>query len=329
MNKVTMSGLLAAQKMIKPYIWQTPLLPSTGLGARTGAQVYLKLECWQRTGSFKERGALTKLASLSAQEVARGVVTASAGNHGLGVAYACQALGLPPATIFVPESAPASKVNRLQTYDCELRRAGPDYDTCHAIADAHARATDSLYLSAYDDPVVIAGQGTAGLEVIQDLPDADAILVPVGGGGLIAGVAVVAKTVNPKIRVIGVQPEASPAAFLSFRDGRAYETYDAGPTICDGLAGGFGRVPFELAANLIDEILVVPEADVLRAVSWLVSHEQLIVEGAGAIAVAPLLNGQYWAPGARVVAVLTGRNLDPDVLQAILEKTEQGEAAEA
>ncbi len=327
MTPLTMASVLAAQKLIQPYLWRTPLLPSAALSSLSGTDVHLKLECWQRTGSFKERGALYKLASLFPQDLARGVVTASAGNHGLGVAYACQLLGLPPATVFVPETAPESKVNRLRTFDCDLRRAGADYDTCHAIADAYAQEQGALYLSAYDDPVVIAGQGTAGLELIQDLPDVDAILVPVGGGGLIAGVAVVAKAVNPKIRVVGVQPEASPAAYLSLRDGRAYETYDAGPTICDGLAGGFGRVPFELAGDLIDEILVVPEADVRRAVAWLVAQEQMVVEGAGAIAVAPLLSGQFQAPGGQVAAVLSGRNLDTEVLREILEEASAGEAS--
>jgi threonine dehydratase len=321
---VTLADVLAAQQVVAPHVWRTPLAPSADLSRSAGAKVYLKLECWQRTGSFKERGALYKLSSLSPQDVARGVVTASAGNHGLGVAYACQALGLPPVTVFVPETAPVSKVNRLRTFDCDLRHAGADYDACHVIAEAYTRERGALYLSAYDDPVVIAGQGTAGLELVQDLPDVDAILVPVGGGGLIAGVAVVAKAVNPRVRVVGVQPEASPAAYLSFRDGRAYETYDAGPTICDGLAGGFGRVPFELAGDLIDEILVVPEADARQAVGWLAAQEQMVVEGAGAIAIAPLLNGQYQAPGRRVAAVLTGRNLDPDVLSAILEERSQG-----
>jgi threonine dehydratase len=326
MTQLAVSSLLAAQKLIEPYIWHTPLLPSAGLSEQSGADVHLKLECWQRTGSFKERGALTKLGSLSVSDLARGVVTASAGNHGLGVAYACQALGLPPVTIFVPETAPNSKVTRLQAYDCQLHHAGADYDACHAIAEAYAQEQGALYLSAYDDPIVIAGQGTAGLELIQDLPDVEAILVPVGGGGLIAGLAVVAKTLNPGVHIVGVQPDASPAAFLSFRDGKAYETYDAAPTICDGLAGGFGRVPFELAGDLIDEILVVPEADIRQAVAWLVAQEQMVVEGAGAISIAPLLNGQFAARGKKVAAVLTGRNLDPDVLRAILEETIQGGA---
>lgn len=232
--------------------------------------------------------------------------------------YACQVLGLPPATIFVPENAPEAKVTRLAAYDCQVRQAGTDYDSTHAVAEAFCQEHGALYISAYDDPTVIAGQATAGLEALEDLPDADLFLVPVGGGGLVAGIAIVAKAINPAVRILGVQPAASPAAHLSLRDGHPHETYPAGPTICDGLAGGFGRVPFELAADLIDDVLVVPEADIRRAVSWLLAQEQVVVEGSGAIAIAPLLNGQLRTTAKKIVAVLTGRNLDAALLHEIL-----------
>jgi threonine dehydratase len=313
-----MADVLTARRLVQPYVWHSPLLYSPALSGQSGAEVHLKLECWQRTGSFKVRGALNKLASLSAGEWARGIVTASAGNHGLGVAYASTVLGLPPATIFVPENAPATKISQLESSACQVRRAGADYDTCHAIALAYAHEQKAIYLSAYDEPAIIAGQATVGLEIMEELPGASTLLVPVGGGGIIAGIAVVAKTINPHLRVLGVQPQASPAAYLSLRDGRAYETYPAAPTICDGLAGGFGQVPFEIAADLIDDIVVVPEVDCRRAVAWLLVQEHLVVEGAGAIAVAPLLNGQVAAAGQSVVAVLTGRNIDASLLQEIL-----------
>ena len=318
---VALADLLAARKVVQRYAWRTPLVPSAALGKLAGCSAYLKMECWQHTGSFKVRGALSKLSSLSPDEWARGVVTASAGNHGLGVAYASQVLGLPAVTIFVPESAPQTKVERLQAFTCEVRRAGADYDAAHAIAEAHTKAQGGTYVSAYDDPIVVAAQGTVGLEVMEDLPRVDLLLVPVGGGGLIAGMAVAIKAINPGARILGVQPEASPSAYLSLRDGRAHETYPAGPTICDGLAGGFGRVPFELAGDLIDKVLVVPEADARRAVGWLVRHEQVVVEGSGAITIAPLLNGQLDAEGQRVAAVLTGRNIDASLLREILEQT--------
>jgi threonine dehydratase len=324
MGSVGLDDLLAARCVTKPHVWHVPLLPSAALGQLTGAGIHLKLECWQPTGSFKVRGALNKLASLSPDQWARGVVTASAGNHGLGVAYASQALGLPPVLIFVPESTPTTKRTRLAAFDCQVRLAGADYDACHALAEAYAQEQGAIYVSAYDDLAVIAGQGTVGLEVMEDLPHVDLLLVPVGGGGLIAGIALAAKAIRPAVRVVGVQPEASPAAFLSLRDGRPYEVYPARPTICDGLAGGFGRVPFKVAGGLIDEILVVPEADVRQAVTWLLVQEQLVVEGAGAIAIAPLLNGQLDVTGRSVAAVLTGRNLDAALLCDILaEQTDR------
>ncbi len=324
---ITLADILAARQKIRPYIWPTPLAPSADLSRIAAGRVYLKPECWQPTGSFKVRGALARLAALTAEERALGVVTASAGNHGLGVAYAGQVLHQPPAIIFVPLTAPAAKVRRLAHYDCQVRCAGSDYDSAHAIAEAYAREHGALYLSAYDDPVVIAGQGTAGLEVMGDLPQADLILIPVGGGGLVAGIAIAAKAINPGVRIVGVQPDASPAALLSLRDGRPYETYPAGPTICDGLAGGFGRLPFEVAGSLIDDVLIVPEADVRRAVAWLLAHEQMVVEGSGAIAIAPLLSGRVDAAGKNVVAVLTGRNLDTSLLQEILAEYAGSEVA--
>lgn len=320
MKPVTLTDVLAARLTVQPHIWHTPLAPSPELSRLSGGDVYLKLECWQQTGSFKVRGALNRLAILSPQEQARGIVTASAGNHGLGVAYAARTFNLSLAVIFVPENASPIKVRRLQSSGCEVRRAGADYDAAHAIAIAHARERGMAYIPAYDDPLVIAGQGTVGLEVLEELPNADLLLVPVGGGGLVAGVAIVAKALNPAVRVVGVQPEASPAAYLSLRDGRPYETYPAAPTLCDGLAGGFGRVPFAVAADLIDEIVVVPETAVRQAVNWLLTHEQLLVEGSGAIAIAPLLSGQLEATGQKAVAMLTGRNLDAAVLRDILEE---------
>ena len=317
---ITLADVWAARQVVRPYTLRTPLLRSSELSQRARGDVYLKPESWQFTGSFKIRGALNKFASMSPEELERGIVTASAGNHGLGVAYAGQALGLSPAVIFVPETTPQTKLRRLAAFPCEIHQVGADYDSTHAVADAYARDRGATYLSAYDDPIVVAGQGTVGLEITEDEPDVDVLLVPVGGGGLVAGMAVVAKALKPSVQIIGVQPEASPSAFLSLRDGHPYETFPAAPTICDGLAGGFGKVPFQIAADLIDEILIIPEADVRHAVGWLLMHEQMVVEGSGAIAVAPLLSGRLDLAGGRAVAVLTGRNLESKLMRSILEE---------
>lgn len=322
---LTLAHVRAAHDVVQRTAWNTPLVPSPGLSSLASAKIHLKLECWQRTGSFKIRGALAKLDSLGAMDRARGIVTASAGNHGLGVAFAAQTLGIHQVHIFVPRLAPTSKVTRLSFYPCQIHRAGHDYDEAHAIAEEFAHERGAVYISAYDDPQVIAGQGTVGIEVLAALPEVDTFLIPVGGGGLIAGVTIVARTINPAVTIIGLQSEASPSAFESLREGRPYETYPAGPTICDGLAGGFGRVPFELAAHLIDQVVVVPETAIRQAVAWLLANEQLLVEGSGAIAVAPLLAGTLDLRGRTAVAILTGRNLDASVLSDLLNEWSQSD----
>ena len=315
-----LQDILAAQRNLSSLIIRTPLQYSFLLSQRAGCEVYLKLENWQKTGSFKVRGAINKISNLTEEEKARGLVTASAGNHALGVAYAARALGGVPTTLFVPVNAPASKLKRLEEFDCDVFLSGNSYDEAHHAAEEFQRVHGATYVHAYDDPLTIAGQGTVGLEVLEDLPEAEAILVPVGGGGLIAGVAVTAKAINPHVRIIGVQPEASPAAYLSLRDGRPYEEYDAAPTIADGLAGGFGRVPFEIAGHLIDEIVLVSEEEIRTAVFTLLELAQLIVEGAGAVGIAALLASRVNLAGRKVVVILSGANIDASLLFEIMDE---------
>jgi threonine dehydratase len=310
--------ILHAQRRIAPFVRRTPLVRSASLSAQTGGDVWLKLECHQPTGSFKVRGALNKVGLLTPQEKARGLVTASAGNHALGVAYAVQSWGGAQADIFVQANAPRAKVDKLRYFDVTLHLEGHTYEEAHQAAEAFARQTGAAYVQAYDDVDVIAGQGTMGLEILSDLPETDLILVPVGGGGMIAGVATVAKTLNPGCRVVGVQPEASPAALLSLRDGVPYDPYDHGPTIADGLAGGFGALPFYLARTLIDQVLLASEADLRRAIFTLVDQHQLVVEASGAIAIAPLLNGTLDVAGQTVACILSGGNLESSLLRDIL-----------
>ena len=312
--------ILTAQRKIGGLIARTPLEYSFLLSQRAGCQVYLKLENWQKTGSFKVRGAINKVASLTEEEKARGLVTASAGNHALGVAYAARALGNVPTTLFVPVNIPASKLKKLEEFECDVRLSGNSYDEAHHAAEDFEQLHGATYIHAYDDPLTIAGQGTVGLEIMEDLPEAEAILVPVGGGGLIAGIALAAKAINPHVQIIGVQPEASPAAYLSLRDGRPYEEYDAAPTISDGLAGGFGRLPFEIASHLIDEIVLVSEAETRAAVFTLLELAQLIVEGSGAVGIAALLAGKVDLAGRKVVAVLSGANIDASLLFQIMDE---------
>lgn len=313
-----LQAILQAQQRIAPFVQHTPLVRSAYLSAQAGADVWLKLECRQPTGSFKVRGAVNKIGLLAPEEKARGIVTGSAGNHGLGVAHAAQSWGDVSADIFVQSNAPRAKVDKMRHFDVTLHLEGETYEAAHQAAEAFAHETGATYIEAYDDLDVIAGQGTVGLEILSDLPETGMILVPVGGGGLIAGIATAAKTLHPGCQVIGLQPEASPAALLSLRDGVPYDPYDHEPTIADGLAGGFGAMPFYLARTLIDEVSLVGEADLRQATFTLLDREQIVAEPSGAIAIAPLLNGTLQVEGQTIVCVLSGGNIATTLLRDIL-----------
>lgn len=313
--------LILAQQRLKSYLQPSPLVFSNALSERSGARVWLKLECRNPTGSFKVRGALHKIMAVGDTAHSQGIVTASAGNHGLGVAYAAQSLGLQQATIFVPRTAPAAKITKLRRFGVDLHQVGQTYDDAHHAAEAFAQKSGAVYIPAYDDPQVIAGAGTCGLEILTELPGVDSLIVPIGGGGLVAGVAVAAKGINPACRVVGVQPEASPAARLSFEQNQPIDPYNHAPTIADGLAGGFGAYPFYIARTLIDDILLFSEADLRQAIFTLIDQEQLVVEASGAIAIAPLLSESTRWQGQTVVCILSGANIDSHLLADIL--TEQ------
>src|SRR5574341_30658 len=317
---ITVQEILQAQRRIRLYLFRTPLRDSFLLGERFGTSVFLKLENWQVTGSFKPRGALNHMALLSADERARGIVTASAGNHALGVAYAARALGLSRATIFVPHSAPRAKIDKLGEFPVEVRSAGESYDDAHHAAEKFQRETGATFIHAYDDPRTVAGQGTIGLEILEDLPNVDAILVPVGGGGMITGIAVAVKSLAPSVRIIAVQPSASPALRDSLRDGKCYEEYDAAPTICDGLAGGIGKMCFEMAQKFIDDVVIVEEDEVKGAIRVLAETQQLIVEGSGAVGVAALLAHKINLKGKRIAVIISGGNIDLGLFGEIVNR---------
>jgi threonine dehydratase len=310
-----------AHHRIAPYILHTPLQHSALLSAQLGCDVWLKMENRQHTGSFKPRGALNKIMSLSDAERSRGIVAASAGNHALGVAHAAKMLNLPKTDVFVQANAALAKIAKLQLYPVNLHLAGQTFEEAQQAALAHAALTGATFVSAYDDVDVIAGQGTVGLEIMQALPDADTIVVPIGGGGLIAGTAIAAKTIRPSIRIIGVNPEASPSAYLSRRDGVAYDPYDHGPTLAHGLAGGFGRVPFAVGMMLIDDIVLVSEDEMKRGIAALIDSDQVLLEASGAASVAAVLAHKIKDAG-KCVVVLSGGNIDVDTLRSVLSVNE-------
>lgn len=315
---LTVNDILQAHRRIARYLPPTPLVRSAALSELSGAEVWLKLESRQPTGSFKVRGALNRLSRL--RDRGRPIVTASAGNHGLGVAYAAMTLGHTNVSIFIPETAPAAKVGKLRRFPVTLNQVGQTYEEAHRAAVEFAEASDALYVEAYDDLDVIAGQGTATVEIIAELPEVQALLVPIGGGGLIAGAAVAAAGLAPGAQLLGVQPAASPAALLSLRQGQAIDPYEHEPTLADGLAGGFGRLPFALVSGRLSQVLLADEAAIRRAIFTLLDLEQLVIEASGAIAIAPLLTGEVDLRGQTVVAILTGANIDTRILRAILEE---------
>jgi threonine dehydratase len=315
--RLTLDDVERARRRLRPFLPATPLRRSFAVGRERPA--LLKLECWQPTGSFKVRGALSLLASLSHAERARGVVAASAGNHALGVAFAADALGGGfPATLFVPETAPAAKREKLAAFPVEVRVGGATYDDAHARAAEFARETGALDVHAFDDPRTAAGQGTAALEVLEKLPEVGTLVVPVGGGGLITGMAVAAKALCPDVRVVAVQPEASPALRASLEQGRALLEFPAGPTLCDGLAGGIGEMVFA-HRDLIDEVVTVSEEETTDAMLALLAEDQVVAEASGAVGVAALRAGRVAPrPGRPAVAVVTGANVDAAVLARLL-----------
>jgi threonine dehydratase len=317
----TSAAIAEAATRITALARRTPIEPSTLL-AQDGVQVFLKMECWQTTGSFKIRGALNRMALLTANERAQGIVTASAGNHAQGVAASAVHLHI-PATIVVAHDASPAKVAALRRYDpawVTLQQMGHDYDAAEAAGIALARDTGRTFVSPYDDPAVIAGQGTVALELLADLPDLDAILVPVGGGGLAAGIALWAHHVNPAIQVIGVQSEASPPMHAARAAGHLV-TVPILPSLADGLAGNIAAdsITFPLCQRELSEVVLVSEEAIAEAMRWLVAEHQVLVEGSGAVGIAALRSGRVIPPpGSRVAVILSGRNVTLDRLRDVL-----------
>ena len=305
----------AARAVVAKHLAPTPLRPSL---AAHGFELLLKLECWQPTGSFKVRGAVNLLSSLSPAERARGVVAASAGNHALGVAFAASRLGDVKATLFVPTTAPRAKVDKLRRFPVEVRETGETYDDAVLAARDFERRTGAVFAHAFEDVRTAAGQGTVALELLAECPAPACVLVPVGGGGLAAGIATVLKARAPRTRVVAVQAQASPALAESLRLGRALLEYPAAPTLADGLSGGIGEIAYE-HRDLFDDVVNVTEDEIEAAIVALLASDQVVAEASGAVGVAALRAGKVAKDGP-VVAVVTGGNIDARVLARLLAR---------
>lgn len=315
---LTREDVLAARDRVTETARHTPLERSYSLSAMTGADVKPKYETVQRTGSFKIRGATNRIATLSDDQQAAGVVAASAGNHAQGVALAASRMGV-DSTIVMPERAPVAKVKATRSYGGKVVLHGEDYDAAAERAHEIADEEDRTYVPAFDDEMVMAGQGTLGLEVAADCPDVDTVVVSVGGGGLISGVATALKGWNDDVRVIGVQAEGAASLPQSLAAGEIVER-DGVETIADGIATRkVGERPFEVIQDRVDEVVTVPDTAIAVAVTTLLERTKTLVEGAGAVPVAALLEGAFeYEEGETIVPVLSGGNIDLNVLTTVI-----------
>ncbi len=314
-EQIALKDIENAAERISTIARRTPLERSRWLSDRA-RDVSLKLECFQATGSFKLRGATARLSRLTEDEKARGVLTVSAGNHGLGVALCAEALGI-PATIVVPLSASRAKVEALRRYPVTLIERGAGYDEAEREARKLEHEDGAIFVSPYNDPEVIAGQGTIGLEILQDDPQIDAIIVPVGGGGLIAGILIAAKAIKPDVKVYGVEPLASPTMTRSLEAGSLVEI-EEDETIADGLAGNIepGSITFPIVQRLIDDIILVSEDSIRESIRRVASEDHIMIEGSSAAAVAALDDARI--TGRRIAAVITGRNISLDLFKSVM-----------
>lgn len=309
-----------AYERISPYLRKTPLEESYYLGDGQ-RRYFFKLETFQRAKSFKIRGALNKMLTLTPEERARGVATVSSGNHGSSVSYAASLLGIERAEIILPELTPQSKIDKIRYFGGQVLLMGKDYDEAHALGLAHIQQNGMTYIDPYyDDPKIYAGQGTIAVEILQQDPAIDTIVVPIGGGALITGIAVAAKALKPSVRVVGVQTAACPAMIRAYEDHRFYADYPSEASLCDALIGGIGALSYEMAKDVVDDFIAVSEESIGRAVSFMARREKYIVEAGSCTTVAAVTDCRERVGGQRVALVLSGGNIDGDLLFELMEK---------
>lgn len=318
MRMISLQAVRDARKAIAPFVKSTPLVRSQFLSNLCDGDVFLKLENLQVTNSFKIRGAFNRLLHLSLEEKTLGIVTASAGNHGQAVAYAARKLNF-PAKIVVPKNTPKIKIEGIKKYGVDLVLFGDIYDEAEQKAKDLARKGKLVFVSPYNDALIIAGHGTVGLEIIETLPNVDTVIVPVGGGGLISGISIAIKSLKPTVQVIGVQSEASPVMYESLRASKIVDARKS-KSIAEGLFGGIEKdsVTFKIVQEYVDKVLLVREETIRRAIYLLWAHEKQVVEGSGAAAIAPILEDTALFAGKTVACMITGGNIDDELFKAIL-----------
>lgn len=316
---VTLSAIQGARRRIVNVAYRTPLYFSPNLSTLTNAKVYLKLECYQPIRVFKIRGAANKILKLPAKKRERGLVAASSGNHGLAVSYLARQLGI-EATIVVPTNAVEEKVKGIEEYGAKVVKHGLFHDERVSKAVEIQKSSGGVLIHPFDDPDVIAGQGTIGLEICEDLPDVDAVIVPIGGGGLISGISTAIKSLRPAVKVLGVEPEKASSMYQSIRNGKITHLTDT-TSIADGLATREpGLLTFDIAKRNVDEILLVSEEQIERAVFTALKECHLVIEPSAAAAIAALIEKAQVRTGEKIAVVVSGGNISLQTLSNILSK---------
>jgi len=308
-----------AEDRLRKRVRQTELIASPHFSEKVGHPVFLKCENLQKTGAFKLRGAMNFMTARDRSELKQGVTAASAGNHAQGVAYGADLLGI-PARIFMPETTPPQKVQATRDLGAEVVLTGANFDESFAAAQADSQQSGMVFIHPFDDPLVMAGQGTIGLEILKELPDVETVIVPVGGGGLLAGVVTAIKETHPGVRVVGVESAAAPCMYRAVRDNRISEV-PLRLTIADGIAvKKAGQLTTPIIRRLVDEIVLVEEEEIALAIVALLERSKLLVEGAGAVTLAALLNGKLAGPLGKTVCLLSGGNIDVRTLALVVER---------
>lgn len=309
-----------AYDRIKKYIPDTPLEKSYYLGDGD-RNYFFKLENFQKPKSFKIRGALNKMLTLTHEEKEKGVATISSGNHGVSVSLAASFLGIENAMIVVPANTPQSKIDKIEFFGGKVVKHGNCYDEASAYGHKIIDESGMTFIdSYYDDPKIYAGQGTIAIEILKQNPEIDTIVIPIGGGGLLTGIAVAAKAIKPDIKVIGVQTEACPAMIKAYEDGVFYKEYPSKESICDSLIGGIGALSYKMAKDYVDDFIVVSEDTIGKAVSFMARNEKFIVEPGSCTTVAAVMDYQERIGGKNIALILSGGNIDGDLLCKLMNK---------
>lgn len=309
-----------AYKRIQKFTVKTPLEESFYLGSEK-QNFFFKLESFQKVKSFKIRGALNKMLTLNDNEKSLGVATISSGNHGSSVSYAAKLLGITNVKIIVPLSTPQSKIDKIKYFGGEVILMGNNYDESNSLGMKYIIENNLTYIDAYyDDPYIYSGQGTIAIEILEQNPNIDTIVVPIGGGGLITGIAVAAKQIKPDIKIIGVQTEACPAMVKSYEENTFYEEYPNTETLCDSLVGGIGKLSYLMAKDYVDEFLIVSENSIAKAVSFMAKQEKYIAEAGSCTTIAAVNEYPNIFTGNNIALVISGGNIDCEILTNILSK---------